>query len=127
MKRHVGYSHTKQYRLNLRPCEICGLQVVNSRLPDHMKKHVDITERLKSRVQCDICKKFLLSRTGLLKHMYIHSKSPANCPHCSRKFINRVGMLAHVRRTHREDRRLKCTICDFTVLSKYKFKVSRFI
>lgn len=95
-------------------CEICGKFFnVKATFNKHMLLHLDKTERLAHRKQCDHCGEWLLTKSGIYYHKKIHTSGIQKCEQCLIEFPHRLALMAHIRNYHRK-LMYKCNHCEKT-------------
>lgn len=73
--------------------------------------------------ECDLCGKFLATKSTLTKHMMIHTdERNFPCQFCSKKFRDQIRVRTHTRYRHSGERPHKCPFCEkcFVDLSSMK-------
>lgn len=80
-----------------------------------------------NKVQCNICKKWLVNKTSLQTHKKLHFDEPQPCPHCDRVCLNKPALKEHIKVMHELSRTLICHLCGRAFKKKYALKVSFFL
>lgn len=107
-------------------CEICGKHFnVKANFHKHMLQHVEKSERLAQRKQCDQCGEWLMTKSGMYYHETIHRSGVQKCDQCQMELPHRLALLAHIRKHHRQPQ-FKCTLCEKTFDIRSSLKVSAF-
>jgi KRAB domain-containing zinc finger protein len=71
----------------------------------------------KKRHQCEYCNKYLATRSGLKRHVRLHTKeTPYVCKLCPKTFSNSSSLRYH-EGSHKEEKPFKCTYCDKSYLA----------
>ncbi|XP_055317609.1 transcription factor grauzone-like isoform X2 [Sitodiplosis mosellana] len=112
LKTHMYTVHREKKSIGT--CEICGKSFNTIYLLDkHKLQHIDKSERLIERTQCEHCGDWIATSSGLFYHQQIHTSGPQKCKHCEMELPNRVALLGHIRNHHREHK-YKCNYCGKT-------------
>ncbi|XP_055317607.1 transcription factor grauzone-like [Sitodiplosis mosellana] len=112
LKNHIYAVHREKKCVGT--CEICGKSFyTNYHLEKHKLQHIDKSERLFERRQCEICGEWIATKSGVFYHKQIHTSGPQKCEHCQLELPNRPSYLTHIRHYHREHK-YKCSFCGKT-------------
>ena len=119
-----GYNRSKRYMCSL--CEKLFVKAVD--LEKHTKKAHDDKKPYKTHevheekkpIKCTICKKVLLDKAGLLKHIsMVHKvKIPFKCSICDERLDDKSSLQKHLNSVHNSKKNLYCNICDLSFLLK---------
>lgn len=91
-------------------CKICAKFYTDSTaFTKHTWTHLN--ENL-TRVQCDVCQKWLKNQYILRIHKQSHQeKIELKCPHCEKIKFSTISLKAHITTAH-SSRKHQCTICN---------------
>ncbi|XP_031629987.1 transcription factor grauzone-like [Contarinia nasturtii] len=110
LRNHKYAVHREKNRFST--CEVCGKSFYTKfHLDKHMLCHMDKSERLSERIQCQYCGEWLMTRSGVFYHHQKHTSGIQKCGQCEMELPNRVSLLGHIRQYHREHK-FKCSYCD---------------
>ncbi|XP_055297861.1 zinc finger protein 62-like [Sitodiplosis mosellana] len=90
-------------------CKVCAKIYTSS---DAFTKHAwtHMNEDL-TRVQCNICEKWLKNQHILNVHKKNHEKIPMKCPHCKKTKFSVISLRSHIAAAH-STRKYQCTRCN---------------
>lgn len=107
-------------------CEICGKKFhAKYFLDQHKLSHIDHSDRLTEKKQCEHCGVWLLTKGGIFYHQQIHTTGEQQCTVCNLKFPHKPALLEHNRQHHRK-LKYKCSHCDKAFDIKSKLRVMAF-
>lgn len=81
--------------------------MASSILAEHALTHVDFSQ---SKVQCEVCGKWVKNKNTLRTHKLTHSRTPLSCPHCEKIKYNKRALQSHVQLAH-STKKYQCKIC----------------
>lgn len=122
--RNHYYSVHREKKANV-TCEVCGKSFsVKANFEKHMLSHVDKSERLAQRKQCEHCGEWLMTKSGIYYHEKIHTSGVQKCEQCQTELPHKLALLAHIRKHHREPKH-KCSFCNksFDISSKLRVNI----
>lgn len=70
--------------------------------------HVDFSL---SKIQCEICKKWVKNQSILRTHKLTHVQMQLKCPHCDKIKFNERALRSHISQSHAPPKH-QCTICN---------------
>lgn len=76
-----------------------------------------------TKIQCDICEKWLKNRNILRVHKQSHEKTPLKCIHCGKIKFNVRALRSHIAISH-AIRKHQCTFCEKSFTRAITLKVS---
>lgn len=121
LKSHIKVVHcTVAKKKEKFPCKVCAKVYTDS---DAFTKHTwtHMNETL-TRVQCDICQRWLKNHHILRIHKQYHQTTPLECRHCGKIKYNNRSMKVHITAAH-STRKHKCNLCDKTFRRPISLKV----
>uniref|UniRef100_A0A336M5P9 CSON004478 protein n=1 Tax=Culicoides sonorensis TaxID=179676 RepID=A0A336M5P9_CULSO len=105
-------------------CELCGKDILKSRLSDHIgAKHQS------KRFVCDLCGCSYVEKANLIRHMfYKHLKNQRQypCPYCDKIYEQSGSRSLHIKKIHTNDLPHVCETCGkrFVKPSKLKYHLA---
>lgn len=125
LKTHIKEVHEKMRRQNREfECNVCGrICVTLNSLIQHASTH--ISDKL-TRVQCEICEKWMKNEHTLQVHRKSHDENQVKCPHCDKVKPNMLKLRSHIALTH-SIRKHTCQICQKSFSRPVLLKVNIFI
>ncbi|XP_017793662.1 PREDICTED: zinc finger protein 664-like [Habropoda laboriosa] len=86
-----------------------------SELVDKAKQIIDDRVSYK----CDMCKKFIFTKRGFLRHIRVHSdKRPCKCDLCGKSYRIEQDLARHIRDVHERLKKYNCDICGRAFANK---------
>ncbi|KAJ8730902.1 hypothetical protein PYW08_002315 [Mythimna loreyi] len=99
-------------------CPICGLQLGNVRLSQHMRKHND-----SQGYECTRCPAKYKTKGALIAHQNRHDGlRTKQCEYCPAKFYTASVLIKH-RRTHTGEKPYVCKVCNKGFTGNHNLKV----
>ncbi|KAJ8721611.1 hypothetical protein PYW07_002386 [Mythimna separata] len=99
-------------------CPICGLQLGNIRVSQHMRKHIDIPQ-----YECTRCPAKYKSKGALQAHLDRHDgQKTKQCEYCPAKFYTASVLIKH-RRIHTGEKPYVCKVCNKGFTGNHNLKV----
>lgn len=118
-KVHNVKVHGAKSKVTLVPCGACGKQYSRSW---ELKKHVRREHLMERNHKCQLCDKAFLLKSGLQKHMLVHSDAKDfACDGCDKRFKTKCALLVH-RLSHTNEKPFKCNICEQAFTQKVGLK-----
>lgn len=110
LKSHIAEVHENLRRSNETfICEICGKELNSARgFMQHALTHTDVQL---TRVQCDICDKWLKNKFVLRAHKQIHDDTQFKCSHCNKIKPNIRALRSHIAFAHSVAKH-QCHVCN---------------
>lgn len=121
LKTHIMTIHENKPRNGQKfVCEICAkVCTSSSSFTAHAWTHMDEDT---TKIQCNICDKWLKNRYILQMHKQVHENNPLKCHHCGKIKQNLRSLRSHVATVHAK-RKHQCTICDKSFTRAVTLKV----
>lgn len=112
LKAHISEVHENLRRNNQTfICEICGKELNTvTGLTQHVLTHTSVEL---TKVQCDICNKWLKNKFVLRAHKQIHENKQLKCKFCNKTKPNLPALKSHIAYAHSAAKH-ECDICKKT-------------
>lgn len=109
LENHITEVHENKRRRSLDfECNLCGRICVSLKgLIQHASTHIN--DEL-TRVQCEICEKWMKNEHTLQVHKRVHDENQVKCPHCDKVKPNVLKLRSHIALTHSMRKHI-CQIC----------------
>lgn len=107
MKSHILIMHEHK-KTKTHMCEVCGAGFsAPSLLAQHAWTHATWEQ---SKVQCDVCYKWVKNQGILRTHKATHIQMQLKCPHCPKIKFNARALRSHISQSHAPPKH-QCKIC----------------
>lgn len=108
LKTHVKMVHERAFE---QICEICAkIFTTKSSMEQHYKSFHLYNQD--DAVECQICGSILKNESTLRRHMRRHMESSISCEICGKECPNVNALRMHKKRTHFDEAKFICTVCN---------------
>ncbi|EAT34180.1 AAEL013553-PA [Aedes aegypti] len=113
LKEHLKVVHKNEH--TIRVCDRCGKAFAGPSARSNLKQHIEKVHMGlgdKTKLQCSICRNWLLGKRALTRHMQLHSEvgKPHICDICNQNYLHSRALARHKRFVHVEQK-YECEFC----------------